>query len=112
MLASVVNSRLHPRQAPPSSFLYGFVPSPSLLTTHYPLSFFSSTSKLPNLQLLCFELHTTVPGVYPLARLSARKLRKTVNTQSPDVELLSPETPSTAPASAGPSPPGSRCQHR
>ena len=108
MLAWVVISRLHPRQARPASSLCFFFYRHSLLTTHYPLSFFSFTYELPNLQALCFDNHTTVPGVgtpHPAER------SQTMTTQTPDVEILSPENPS-APTVADPPPGDSRCQHR
>jgi len=108
-----VNSRLHLRQAPPSSSLCFFsvlAPCPPP-TTHF--LFFSITSKLPNLQALCFALHTTVPGGYPPRQAVRQKAEKTMTTQAPDAEVLDPESPSTAPANApGPSPAGPRCQHR
>ncbi len=52
-------------------------------------SLFSCNYELPNLQVLCFDNYTTVPGVGKYPSTGRKKDEKTMNAQTPDVEIRS-----------------------
>src|SRR5713101_7239023 len=100
MLALVVNSRLHPRHAPPYAAC-SFLPSRFLPRSPFPtpsrLSHFSPSStpflshkyELPILQVLCFDIHTKCPGCVP----PNRQKEKNHDHSGPRDRSLEPRSP-------------------